>query len=217
MIVQPQLSWRTVDTHGFAAAADCVTRAFLSGDALSQALGVPVSEFGSFVKDLLRHSQERGLSLAGMMPGGVPAAVGINTMLDDDFMPSDNASPTMAPIFAFLAQLSDHGVISPMPGRRIGHLWMAAVAPEYRGLGLLRQLLHQRLENLLAHGADDFVVEATHPRNVSVLTGLPGSLPLRTLAPRDFVFRGAHPFASVEGVCVFLRGDVRLALASLSP
>lgn len=210
------LTWLRVDAPLADAAAACVTRAFLNGDALSHALSVPAEEFGRFVRGLLGHSQARGLSVAGLDLDGQPAAVGINTMLEDDFAPSADLCPTMAPIFAFLAELSDPDLLPPAAGRRRGHLWMAAVAPEHRGQGLLRQLLRRRLMNLREHSADDFVVEATHPHNIGVLRSLPGCVIVRSLAPSSFKLDGARPFSGVTGDCAFLLGDVRLALESLS-
>lgn len=215
MTTSPPLTFLRVDAALADAAAACVTRAFLNGDALSRALAVPAEEFGRFAFGLLGHSQARGLSVAGLTSDGLLAAVGINTMLEDDFAPAEERYPTLAPILAFLAELSDPQRLPPAGGRR-GHLWMAAVAPEHRGQGLLRQLLRRRLENLLEHGAQDFVVEATHPHNIGVLRSLPGCEIVRSLAPSDFQFDGARPFREVAGHCAFLRGDVRLALASLS-
>ena len=210
------LSWLRVDAPLADAATACVTRSFLNGDALSHALSVPAEEFFRFVSGLLEHSRARGLSVAGLDPDGVPAAVGINTLLEDDFAPSAELCPTLAPVFAFLAELSDPDLLPPAAGRRRGHLWMAAVAPEHRGQGLLRQLLRRRLSNLREHGADDFVVEATHPHNIGVLRSLPGCVIIRSLAPSSFKLDGVRPFSGVPGDCAFLLGDVRLALESLS-
>lgn len=210
------LTWLRVDAPLADAAAACVARSFLNGDALSHALSVPAEEFGRFVSGLLDHSQARGLSVAGLTSDGTPAAVGINTLLEDDFAPSEALCPTLAPIFAFLAELSNPDLLPPAAGRRRGHLWMAAVAPEHRGQGLLRQLLRRRLENLREHGAEGFVVEATHPHNIGVLRSLPGCVIVRSLAPSSFEFGGTRPFREVAGDCAFLLGDVSRALESLS-
>lgn len=212
----PPFTWLRIDDSLTDATAACVTRSFLNGDALSHALSVPAEEFGRFVRGLLTHSQARGLSVAGLDLDGAPAAVGINTMLEDDFVPSEHLCPTLAPIFAFLGELSNPDLLPPAAGRRRGHLWMAAIAPEHRGQGLLRQLLRRRLQNLREHGADDFVVEATHPHNIGVLRSLPGCVIVRSLAPSSFEFDGARPFREVAGDCAFLLGDVRLALEGLS-
>lgn len=216
---KPDYTIENLQEEHLKSATELLVKSFCDSEPITRQLNVRYQDYEPFAKEILHKSLKEGMSKVAVDKHHHVIGLAIAEDLADPFIPHLAHYPKLKPVFALIGALS----IPFLKGRKflkgkVAHVWIAAIDPAARGLGLSTEVDLACVENAARKGFDYVYAEFTNPLSEKVsshfkVVKLINKIPLAT-----FNLDGSKPFEGMEGNATSYVATIRpgVKLESLS-
>lgn len=192
-------------------AIDLMIRAFCDSEPITKHLHISHQDYELFAKEVIQKAVKEDMSKVAVDSHGKVIACTIAEDLADPFIPHVAHYPKLKPIIDLLDELSrsfrkDKKFIKG----KIAHVWVAAVDPAYRGLGLSTEIDVACVEAAARKGYDFAYAEFTNELSEKVTSQFKVLQVCSKIKYDSFKEKdGTTPFKGLEGTCVSYLATIR--------
>lgn len=192
-------------------AIDLMIRAFCDSEPITKHLHVSYQDYELFAKEVIQKAVKEDMSKVAVDSHGKVIACTVAEDLADPFIPHVAHYPKLKPIIDLLEELSksfrkDKKFIKG----KIAHVWIAAVDPAYRGLGLSTETDVACVEAAARKGYDFAYAEFTNELSEKVTSQFKilqvcSKIKYDSFKEND----GTMPFKGLQGTCASYLATIR--------
>lgn len=193
-------SIHTLNTADIPSTVDLFVKSFCDSEPVTKCLGVHYQDYRPFAQEVVQKAAKEGLSKVAVDKHNKVIACAIADDLADPFIPHSAHYPKLKPVLALIEDLSK----AFLEGKKftkgkVVHVWIAAVDPAYRGLGLSTQIDMACIENAAHKGFDFAYAEFTNELSENVTHQFQLLKLCNKIKLNDFVFENKKPFEGLVG------------------
>lgn len=193
----------TLSENHFDSASELFTKVFCDSEPVTKHIGITYKEYEPFVREVLSKAIKDGLSVVAVDKNSKVIACSIADDIADQFKPNTGNYPKLTPVIGLLNDLSNQFCSGKnFKKGKIAHVWIAAVSPDHRGMGL-STAIDMACGNLAVSKGYDFAyAEFTNPISENIIHHYKSLEKIASINYDDYTFEGQKPFRGVKGGAV---------------
>lgn len=198
---RPEYTIHTLQEEHTKPAIDLFIKSFCDSEPITKHLNVNYAEYEPFAREVVQKAVREGMSKVAVDKNGKVIACAIAEDLANPFIPHTAHYPKIKPILELIDELSKPFLEGKKFIRgKVTHVWIAAVDPAYRGLGLSTEIDVACVEAAARKGYDFAYAEFTNELSEKVtsqfkILQICNKIKYDTFKSHD----GQMPFKGMEG------------------
>lgn len=175
------------------------TKSFCDSEPITKHLNIAYEDYIPFSTAVVTKAIKDGLSKIILDKNNHVVACAIGEDVADRFQPDIHQYPKLKPVFALLDSLSKETFDNKefIKGK-IVHMWIAAVAPEFRSQRVYTELCMICVESAMRKGYDFAYSDFTNEQSEKITHHFKVRL-CNKINYADFIYEGKKPFAQLKG------------------